>query len=139
MVHWCVVMKFWYVCTQKSGVRCWYGSVDESLYIVISAVGVVTSPGYSIIIPQTVSLVLWVSSLCGLMSQNIITYIPFQFCGTCNFGMKKIIFDPTTLLPTPWKSMSNSLEKYLCQIIFSSPLPNLYLLLKIQYQYGWKH
>ena len=28
-VHWCVEIKVWYVCTQKYGVRCWYGAVDD--------------------------------------------------------------------------------------------------------------
>ena len=28
-VRWCVDIKVWYVCTQKCGVRCWDGAVDE--------------------------------------------------------------------------------------------------------------
>ena len=38
------------------------------LAVVTSAVGVVNSPGQLIIFPPTVSLVMWVSTLCGLMS-----------------------------------------------------------------------
>ena len=28
--HWCVEIIFFYICTQKSGIRCWDGAVDES-------------------------------------------------------------------------------------------------------------
>ena len=79
--------------------------------VVISSVGVVTSAGWSIISPPTIFIVPWVSDLCGLMSQNIFPYVTFPCCGTCYFVVKKIVFDPETLFPTPCASILNSLEK----------------------------
>ena len=77
------------------------------LSVVISAVVVATSPGKSIRFPPTLSLVLCVSDFYGLISQTIFPYVTFQSCGTYDFGMKKIVFDTTTLLTTPCTSMSN--------------------------------
>ena len=28
-IYWFVKINFWYVCTQKSAVRCWYGAIGE--------------------------------------------------------------------------------------------------------------
>ena len=45
------------------------------LAVVVSSVVVLNSPGESIRLPPTVSLVQWVSYLCGLTSQTIIPYV----------------------------------------------------------------
>ena len=92
------------------------------LSVVIYAVGVITSTGYSIRLPPTLSIVLWVSDFCSFMSQIILPYVTFRYCGTCAFGMKKIIFDPENMLPTTCASLPNQLEKYLRQNILSYPL-----------------
>ena len=73
-------------------------------------------------ISPTVSLVLWISYFCGLMSHTILPYFTFRSCGICGFGMNKIAFDPENLLTTPCTSLTNFLEKYLRQTILSSPL-----------------
>ena len=70
------------------------------LAVVIYAVGFVTSPGWSIIFPPTVSLVMWVSDFCGLMPQTILPYFTFRYFWACDFGMKNIVFDTATLLTT---------------------------------------
>ena len=63
------------------------------LAVLISAVGFVTSPGLSIIFPTSVSLVMWVSDFCNFISQDILPYTTFRSCGTCDFGMKNILFN----------------------------------------------
>ena len=63
------------------------------LAVVVSAVGVVTSLGKSIKFPPTLSLVVWVSDIDGLVSHTIIPYVTFQSCVTCDFLMKKVVFD----------------------------------------------
>ena len=83
------------------------------LSVVVSAVVVVTSPGQSIIFTPTVSLVMWVSDFCGLVSQIILQCITFRSCDICGFGMKNIVFDPETMLPKPCASLLNSLKNYL--------------------------
>ena len=70
------------------------------LTVVVYAVGFVTSPGWSIIFPPTVSLVMWVSYFCGLIPQTILLYFTFRYFGACDFEMKKIVFETATLLTT---------------------------------------
>ena len=70
------------------------------LYVAISDMGFVTSPGFSIIFLPAVSLVQLVSSFYGFKSQTILPYITFRYFRTFDFGMKKILFDAETLLPT---------------------------------------
>ena len=90
MFHWCVEIKF-----DMSAHKHLVLGVEMVLFVrvsdnFISDVGGVNSPGYSIIFTPTVSLVLWFTDLCGLMSQTILPCISFRHCGTCDFGMKNI-------------------------------------------------
>ena len=53
------------------------------------------------------------------MSKTILPYVSFLSYGTYGFGINYIVFDPTTMLTTPCAIMPTSLEKDLCQTIFS--------------------
>ena len=106
-VHCCVAINVWHICTQKSGVRCRHGAVDEGFICcdiycgsceftrVFKYISSNSESCYVVFIFLMFD-VTYYSSIC-----------PFWSCETCDFGIKKILFYPENLFPTPCTIIPN--------------------------------
>ena len=108
-----------------------------SLDMVVSEVGLLTSPGYSMIFLPTVNLVRLGFSFCGVLSTTLQAYIIY-FLHSLEIllqSMKKLMSFPLTLFPTPCANLPISFSNncfqtllcwsYLIRCIFSIDAPAL--------------
>ena len=122
MVHWCVEIKVLYVCTHKYGVRCLYGAVDggficcDILYGSFDFTRVVNYISSDSKSCSVCFIFLWFD----VTDYSYIFHFPILW--DLWFWNEEFFYDPAIMLPTPCASLTNSLEKYLCHTIFSSPL-----------------
>ena len=93
------------------------------LEVMISDVGVVTSPGKVIKFPPTVSLVQCISAFCDIILATILPYVTYLPSGTLSLGMKKMVFVPDVILvPTPCASWPISFANEFSQMAIVGPL-----------------
>ena len=96
--------------------------LNKHLAVVTVEVGVGNFPLKSSKLPPTVSRVLCVSALCGLMLHTIFPYVTFFVSnGASILWVKKMLLVPTILLPIPCASLPNSLAKDVVHFCLSGP------------------
>ena len=94
-----------------------------SLAVMISDVGVVTSPGKLIKFPPTVSMVQCSSAFCGLILAKVLPYVTVLPDSTFPLGMKKMVFVPDNILvPTPCASRTILFANEFYQMDLVGPL-----------------
>ena len=135
-VHCCVEINVFYICTHKSGIRCWDGADDEAFRscdiwcVSCDFTRVVNYSTLNINLCSVVYIFMW---------SDILPYVTFWSCGTCDFWMKKILFDPATLLYNLFESLPNSFENNFYLNFFHLLWIGVYILVQIQYQDRWQN